>query len=298
VLSVLKSLAEEYIDRQGGGDGIYSTPIPELTIMRASHEISPHRMIYKPALCIVVQGAKQVMFGEDTLTYTAGAALVVSVETPALGRVAEASHAQPYLGLTLEFDSLVVREMAAVINQPPVNASEESGLFVETLSKPVIDCISRIIRLCETPEAIPVLYPAIVKEIFYWLLTGNNAARIARIGLPDGHTQRIASAIHVLRENFALPVRVEDLAITARMSLSSFHHHFKNLTAMSPLQYQKQIRLLEARRLLASDAANVTQAALRVGYESPSQFSREYLRMFGTQPKQDAINSKIAGLPL
>jgi AraC-like DNA-binding protein len=156
----------------------------------------------------------------------------------------------------------------------------------------------RLVRLLATPKAIPVLYPSIMREIYYWLLSGPNAGAICKIALPNGHTQRIADAIYVLRENFSRSIRIEELAATARMSPSSFHQHFKTLTSMTPLQYQKQLRLLEARRLMVSDAANVTRAALQVGYESPSQFSREYARMFGTPPKRDAMTMKAMAMPV
>ena len=167
-------------------------------------------------------------------------------------------------------------------------------MFVDALVSPVADCVARLIRLLDTPGAVPILYPSIMRELSFWLLTGPSGGRIARLALPSGHAQRIADAINVMREDIARPVRVEELAGAARMSPSSFHKHFKMLTSMTPLQYQKQLRLLEARRLMTADAANVANAAYRVGYESPSQFSREYARMFGAPPKRDVTALRTA----
>ena len=147
--------------------------------------------------------------------------------------------------------------------------------------------MTRLIRLLATPQAIPLLVPAIQRELCFWLLTGRHGSEICKLAHPDSHTQRIAQAIHVLRGDFARPIRIEELAAAARMSASSFHQHFKALTSMTPLQYQKNLRLLEARRLMLDETANATAAAYRVGYESPSQFSREYARMFGAPPRRD-----------
>jgi transcriptional regulator GlxA family with amidase domain len=154
--------------------------------------------------------------------------------------------------------------------------------------------MQRLMRVLDTPKAIPVLYPAIMREICFWLLTGAHGGEVRKLGLPDSHTRRITDAIYLLRDNFARPIRVEELAAAARMSLSSFHQHFKTLTSMTPLQYQKQLRLLEARRLMTADGANVSSAAYRVGYESASQFSREYSRMFGAAPKRDAMELRAS----
>ena len=151
----------------------------------------------------------------------------------------------------------------------------------------LIDCTLRTIRLLETPKAIPVLYPAIMREICYWLLTGPHGGEVMRMTLANSHAERVVKAIHTLRDRFAEPIRIDELASIAKMSPSAFHRQFKAITAMTPLQYQKQLRLLEARRLIVAEAANVETAAFQVGYESPSQFSREYSRMFGAPPRRD-----------
>jgi transcriptional regulator GlxA family with amidase domain len=170
--------------------------------------------------------------------------------------------------------------------------TEDFSVFVEDLREPLADCLVRLIRLLSMPNAIPILYPSIMREICFWLLTGPHADEVRRFALPNGQTQRITRAIQILREQYSRPLRIEELAVAAGMSASSFHQHFRALTAMTPLQYQKQLRLLEARRLLIDGGINTAHAAYRVGYESASQFSREYARMFGQPPKRDVTEVK------
>jgi AraC-like DNA-binding protein len=240
-----------------------------------------------------VQGAKQVTFGKRTLDYDELQCLIISVDLPAIGRVTRASATRPYMAIALEFDVQVMRAVMEELDNPPrPNDAADPGIFVDTMVEPLADCMLRLVRLLETPQAIPVLYPAIMREVCFWLLTGANGGEVCKHVLPDSHTRRIAAAIFMLRDNFTRPIRVEDLATAARMSPSSFHEHFKALTSMTPLQYQKHLRLLEARRLMLSDGANASSAAYQVGYESASQFSREYSRMFGVAPKRDALELK------
>ena len=290
----LIDVVRNYTDARGGADGLFTTAIDGLSLIRSSRETVPNHIIYKPSLCIVVQGGKQIMFGDDVFDYAAMQALVISVELPVLGRVTQASAAKPFLGIIIEFDVGVLREILEQLDTPPKPAGDLGlGVFVADFDGPLADCVLRVVRMLDTPKAIPVLYPSIMREICFWLLTGTNAGEVCKLALPDSHTQRIAEAIHILRNQFSRAVRVEELAVAARMSPSTFHQHFKMLTSMTPLQYQKQLRLLEARRLMMSDAANVETAAYQVGYESPSQFSREYSRMFGTPPKRDVAALKI-----
>ena len=274
------------------GESPFFTSVEGLTILRSNHEKPPNHILFKPALCIVVQGAKWVMFGDRRFDYRAGQAVVISVEMPLYGRLAEASPSEPYLGVIIEFDLAIMREVLEGLSSPLQPVGEpKPGLFVADLDESLTDCTLRMVRLLGTPDAIPVLRPLIMREICYWLLTGPHGGEIASIALANTHTQSIIHAIHALRDRFAEPIRIEELARTARMSSSAFHRQFKAITSMTPLQYQKQLRLLEARRLLITDAANVEAAAFQVGYESPSQFNREYSRMFGAPPRRD-----IAGL--
>jgi AraC-like DNA-binding protein len=292
--SALADALIRYTDARGGGDGFYATPADGLYLMRASGEALPAiPSIYRPALCIVAQGAKQVMLGEATFGYGEGQALVVSLELPMLGKVTRASAQRPFLGLNLDLDVRIMREVMAQLDPPPRPSPGGLGLFVDALGEPLVDCVLRLVRLLDTPEAVPVIRPAIMREICYWLLAGPNASEVCKIGLPSGPTQRIAEAIHRLREDITRPVRIEQLAAAVKMSPSSFHQHFRTLTSMTPLQYQKQLRLLEARRLMLAGQANAASAAYQVGYESASQFSREYARMFGAPPRRDVVETRV-----
>jgi len=264
-----------------------------MNFIRLSEKTQPNGMIYVPSLCITVQGAKEVTFGDSVFDYGEMAFLLVSVEMPAFGRVTRASKERPYIGITIDLDVGIFREVMDELDEAPTPTNDQGiGVFAATLEGGLADCVERLVRLLDTPRAIPILRPTILREICYWLLTGPNAGEVCKLVLPNSHMRRIADAIYLLRGNFTKPVRIEHLAATARMSPSSFHHHFKLLTAMTPLQYQKRLRLLEARRLMASEDINVSHAAFQVGYESPSQFSRDYSRMFGTPPKRNVTELK------
>lgn len=293
--SPLARALSQFIDTHGGGEGILATSVAGLALFRATDTISPSHTHYKPCLCVVAQGAKQVSFGREVLDYDEQQCLIVSIDVPVVGRITRASPEVPYLAMVLELDTQAMRQVMAELDNPPRPRDEViAGLFVETLAEPLADCFLRLVRMLETPGATAALYPAIMREICYWLLTGRHGAEVCKLTLPGSHTLRIAGAISHLRENFTRSVRVEELAQAAGMSASSFHQHFKALTSMTPLQYQKQLRLLEARRLMLTDGANVSSAAYQVGYESASQFSREYARKFGAAPKRDATELKGA----
>ncbi|MDQ0474382.1 AraC-like DNA-binding protein [Labrys wisconsinensis] len=245
-------------------------------------------------MCIVAQGAKWATFGGNRLEYRAGQALVVGVETPSIGRVVEATPDEPCLVLAFELDLAIVRSVAEGLDAPPRASGEPGrGVFVTDFQGPLADCALRLVRLLDTPKAIPTLYPVIMREICYWLLTGPHGGDVARMTLANSPSQRVIGAMHSLRSRFRETVRIEDLAAIAQMSPSAFHRQFKALTSLTPLQYQKQLRLLEARRLMISRAVNVEAASFQVGYESPSQFSREYARTFGAPPKRDAERMQI-----
>lgn len=298
MLDTLKQAIHTFIDRTASeADGRFETPVPALSVSRVTHPVMPNHMIYRPTICVVVQGAKEIMVGDRVFEYGEMQSLIVTFEVPAVGQITKASKQEPYIGLNIDFDVTILREVMEAMEQPPRPVGDgAAGVFVQDFDGVLADCVLRLVRLTETPRAIPVLYPAIMREICYWLLTGPNAGEISKLALPGSHARRMTDAIHLLRENFAEPVRIEQLASVARMSPSSFHQHFKQMTAMTPLQYQKNLRLLEARRLMVSDGASVATAAYQVGYESASQFSREYSRMFGTPPKRDAMDRK--GLPM
>jgi AraC-like DNA-binding protein len=291
--STLLTAVTGHIEAQGGGQGRFDTPMAGVHIVRSYQPMMPVQNMYRPSLCVVLKGAKEILFGETRLHYREMECLVVSVEIPASGRMLGASPETPYVGMTIDFDIAVMREVLQQLADPPVpNTQAGPCVFVGKVDDHLADCITRIVQLAQKPDAVTILYPALMRELYYWMLTGPHGSEIAKLALPETQAERVAKAIHFLRENYNQSVRVEQLAELARMSASSFHHHFKAMTSMTPVQYQKQIRLLEARRLMVSDLANVSEAAYQVGYESASQFSREYTRSFGVAPKRDAMNFK------
>lgn len=271
------------------GEVALQTAIEGLFILRSDYPKPPAHRLARPALCIVAQGAKWATFGGSRLEYKAGEALVIGVETPTVGKVVAASADKPCLVLVIELDLAIARDVAERMTAPPKPSSASAaGVFVTDFQGPLSDCALRLVRLLETPDAIPALQPLIMREICYWLLAGPHGGDIARMTMKNGPSVRVIDAMRSLQSRFNQPLRVEELASIARMSASAFHRQFKSLTGMTPVQYQKQLRLLEARRLMISRNFNVEMASFEVGYESPSQFSREYVRMFGTSPKRDA----------
>jgi AraC-like DNA-binding protein len=276
-----------YTERQAG-ESPFFTAIPGVGVMRSDQPKPPSHILSGPAVCLVAQGAKWGNFGGQQLEYRAGQALVIGVETPSVGRVFEARPGAPCLVLMFALDLTVLREVAETLETlPDVSGPPRRGVFVTEFDGPLADCALRLARLLETPQAVPALYPGIMREICYWLLVGPHGGDIARLALKTGPSRHVTDALKALRDRFREAVRVEDLAEVAHMSVSAFHRQFKALTSYTPLQYQKHLRLLEARRLMVAHGFNVEAAAFEVGYESPSQFSREYARLFGAPPKRD-----------
>ena len=288
-LQELARAVERYTTAHGGSNP-FITAIEGFTILRSEHPGQPSHRIFRPALCIPIQGAKWATFGDKRFDYRAGQALVVSVEMPSRGTVSAARPAEPFLGLVIEFDRAILQDVIEELGIGLKLAGPERarGAFVVELTWQLADCALRALRLLETPKAIPVLYPDILREICYWLLTGPGGNQIVHQTVAHGRERKVIDAIHTLRDRFSQSIRIEDLAVDARMSLATFHRQFKCVTSMTPLQYQKQLRLLEARRLLIASDASVETAAFQVGYESASQFSREYTRTFGKSPRRDA----------
>ncbi|VWB56815.1 AraC family transcriptional regulator [Burkholderia lata] len=293
-------MSDELVERvarltgAAGEESPFATAIDGLILLRSNREKLPAPLIMKPALCVVVQGAKWTTFGGRRYDYGPGRALVVSVEMPATSRIVKASETEPFLGFVLEFDLAMMREVLERLDAPPPQppGTIAHGVCVTDFGGPLADCVLRMVRLLDTPAAIPVVAPLVKREICYWLLAGPHGGEVSRVVFANGHAQRVVAAIHALRGQFAEAIRIEALAAVAQMSPSAFHRQFKALTSMTPLQYQKQLRLLEARHLMVTGAANAETAAYRVGYESPSQFSREYARMFGAPPRRDVVTLK------
>lgn len=283
----LATLINRHTD--GKGDGSHTTDIAPLGFARESSTSTMLHGVSTPMLAIVVQGKKGAVLGEEIYRYGEAQYLVVSVDQPISGFIIEATPDRPYLGFKLDLDPRELCELIAIQTTAIADKKETSvrGFFVSTANLSLLDCALRLIQLLDTPEDIPILAPMMIREIYYRLLIGEQSEAVRQIATSGSNMQRIAAVIQSIKVDFAKPLRVADLAEQASMSPSSFHHHFKQVTSMSPLQYQKQIRLLEARRLMLAEDYNAITAADRVGYESPSQFSREYARLFGAPPIQD-----------
>lgn len=277
------------LERRTGVDGGHETAMPELTFWRFSNPTEPAPVIQQPAVYVVVQGRKQVTVGGETYVYDPSQYLAVSLELPAVGNVVEARPDAPYLCLTLRVDP---RELAALLveTQRPVPRGDHDGraLFVSAVGAPLLDGLLRLVRLLDAPEDIPVLSPLIRRELHYRLLQGEQQGRLAEMAIGDGRLRRVAGAIAWIKAHYAEPLRVEALARRVNMSPSALHAQFSAVAGVSPIQYQKQLRLQEARSRLLSGGTSAEAVAYEVGYASPSQFSREYARLFGQPPRRDA----------
>lgn len=268
--------------------GDYAMPISGLGFYRREQPAAPVVCMVEPCIVLVAQGEKQLWVGGEGYPYDTSRFLVTSLDIPANSEVLAASPEQPCLGLTFKLDLRMLAELIAQGGLPPVRErAVMKGVGIGTVTDGMLAAFARLVALLDEPEAIPVLAPLIQREIHYRLLKSDQAGRLRQICSVDGQGYRIAKAIDWLKLNFDAALRVEELAARVQMSAATFHHHFRQLTAMSPLQYQKWLRLNEARRLMLNEHQDVSSAAFKVGYESPSQFSREYSRLFGVPPKRD-----------
>ncbi len=268
-------------------DGTHDTSIPGLRFVRASKVSEPVYSVYEPSLCIVAQGSKVVMLGKESYTYDSASYLTASVHLPIRGQVVSASPEEPYLCVNLQLDMNVIFEVIQSSNQVTPDRSPSRGVVISRVDDSLLEAVLRLIRLLEAPKDIPVLASSFKREIVYRILQNDENDSMKHFALAGSQGQRIAKVIGMLNREFAQPLKVEEMAKEARMSASSFYHHFKEVTGMSPNQYQKQLRLQEARRLLLAENMEAAEAAFQVGYESPSHFSREYSRRFGLSPIKD-----------
>jgi AraC-like DNA-binding protein len=279
-------------------DGLHDTAIGPLQLMRASAATQALPTVYEPGLCVVVQGCKQALLAGDVLRYDPLHYLVISVTLPIIAQILEASPQKPYLCVRLTIDPREIGELMleAGVGELQV-ADAERGLQLSRVSAPLLDAVLRLLRLLRTPRDVPVLAPLAIREIYYRVLTGGLGPRLRELAVAGSYSQRIARAVDLLKRRYAEPVRIEEVADAVHMSASSLHHHFKLVTAMSPLQFQKQLRLHQARSLMLTEGIDAAAAGHRVGYESPSQFSREYRRLFGAPPRAEIeqVRSVVQG---
>jgi len=285
------------IDRHATEDGVHQTQIPRLSLIRASHPTEPLHVLHEPALCIIAQGRKRVLLGDKVYLYGRDQYLVVSVDLAVSGQVVEAEPEKPYLCFRLDLDAAMLTELLTEAGLDAATGRHPGpGLTLGPATPELLGAAIRLLRLLATPGDIGVLAPLAEREILYRLLTGDRAHKLRQIALANGRLQQVNRAISWIKTHYREPFRVELVASEARMGSSALHHHFKAVTSMSPLQYQKRLRLQEARRLILGASLDAATAGFSVGYDSPSQFSREYSRLFGAPPLRDTERLKTAHL--
>jgi AraC-like DNA-binding protein len=281
LLSTLRRYADVFADPMG----VARTPITGLTVIRATSTSELQYAVSKPLACLVVQGAKHVAMSSLSYSFGAGDSLIITADVPTVSQITRASIVAPYLSIVLDLDPSIISALSVEMKAVPIG--DATPVRVEPTDAPVAEAALRLLRLLDRPASVPILQSQLVREMHYWLLAGRHGPAIRRLGLTNSYAQRVGRAIALLRAEFAQPLRVERLAAEAGMSASSFHAHFKAATSLSPLQFQKQLRLIEARRLMIAKGFSSGNAAFAVGYESAHQFTREYARMFGRPPARD-----------
>lgn len=272
----------------------YRTPIEGLSVSRRLSPSDPFPVVYRPLLCLVLQGSKQAWLDEETVTFSAGRSVVVGMDLPTFAQVSEATPEKPYLALALALDIALVRELAAGMETVTEADRTSPAIAAGEAGEALIDAMDRLFGLLDKPAAAPFLKDGIIREIHFWLLSADHGDILRRIARSGSHTGRISEAAMHIRAHFAEPLTVPDLAKRAGMSESTFHQHFRAVCGTTPLQYQKRLRLIEAQRLMTAEGAPVSTAALAVGYESPTQFSREFARMFGASPRSYRSREPLA----
>lgn len=278
----------DLIRRYVNVEGCLKTAIAPLHLVRYDHCTQSFPALAQPALCILAHGSKEVQLGEERYTYDPLNFMVVSVAMPISGRILEASPSNPSLSVRLDIDPAQINALIAEAGPMGVPARPTGrGLYVEQMDQPLLDAVLRLVRLLDTPKDIAMLAPLVCREILYRLLRGQQGHKLYEIALGNSQTHRVSRAIQWLNGHYQEPLRIDDLAREVNLSVSTLHHRFKAVTSMSPLQYQKQLRLQEARRLMLDQGLEASAAGYQVGYESPSQFSREYSRLFGAPPLRD-----------
>ncbi|KLJ00376.1 AraC family transcriptional regulator [Luteimonas sp. FCS-9] len=285
-MSTLLDLVRGHADAHAPGGGIAATPIAGLSTVHALAPSGLGHDIQRPLACLVLQGAKEVTMGARTFAFAAGDTLVIAADLPTESRIVQASAAAPYCSLVLEIDPAVVADLVADMDVAPDAGAPPIG--VEPTDAELAEAALQLMRLLLVrPSALPVLQAQRVREMHYWLLAGRHGPAIRRLAWPNGSAQRVARAVAALRAGYDRPLPVERLAALSDMSVSAFHAHFRAATSLTPLQFQKRLRLIEARRRMLADGVAASVAAHGVGYASVPQFTREYARMFGQPPTRE-----------
>jgi AraC-like DNA-binding protein len=290
-LSAATKVLAKSIAKWTGNKNQMDTTISDLRLSRWESPTKPTSYTLNASICLIAQGAKRVLLGEETYVYDATSFLISSVDLPVVANIIEATREKPYLGLILELD---LREISQLIVDSglPLNRSQQAqkGMAVGKLSLPLLNTFQRLMDLLDENENINILAPLVKREIFFRLLLTNQGPRLQQIVASGSHSHQISRAIDWLKNNYTRPLHINELAAYAGMSKSAFHNHFRVMTSMTPLQFQKRLRLNEARRLMLTENLDALTVTFEVGYESPSQFSREYSRLFGAPPLRDIKN--------
>ncbi|MCA1515217.1 AraC family transcriptional regulator [Bradyrhizobium sp. NBAIM01] len=286
----LLQIASNYAAAHADGKGLACTPFAGISIIRETAPSALQFAISKPLVALVLQGAKRVAVGATSFDLGAGDSLVISSDVPTVSQITRATAAVPYLSLVVELDPIVIEGLVVEMGAAPYVPSQP--LRVEPTERDVSDAALRLLRLIDRPSSASILQSQVLRELHYWLLAGRHGGAIRALGMADSHAQRIGRAVAIIRADYAKPLRVDRLAKAAGMSHSAFHLHFRSITSLTPLQFQKQLRLIEARRTMLADGASIATASHRVGYESVTQFTREYCRLFGMPPGRDMREAK------
>ena len=281
-------------------DGMVSTPVPGVHCIKLSQTDRRSKKHWRTSFAIMAQGCKEIVLGREVYRYEVGHYTVTPIDLPVISRIAAATPEKPFLALLIDFDPRVLNEIAAPLEKdfPKEFEIGQQAMFVGKANDKMLEAAVRLAKLFRTPEDAPVLGPLIVRELYYHLLRSENGPAIHQFVRSGSKMHKVSQMIHKLRLNLSGDVDVAALAKAASMSRSAFFKHFKDLTAVSPIQYQKRLRLLEARRLMTDEGETAEGSAYKVGYKSASQFSREYSRMFGNSPLRDAVKIKRTGRPL
>lgn len=287
----LLDLCRRYADAHVDPCGVAITPVTGLSIVRALHPGELQAAVCRPLIAMLLQGRKRVTTGIESFEYGPGEIMVIAADVPTVSQITQASLGAPYYSLVLEFDIAILRELHG---STPAEQAHAASVRVGPVDEEVSDAAYRLAKLLGQQDALSALGEGLRREFHYWLLRSVQGPAIRALGAADSHAERISRAVAILRKDFMRTIRVEELADAAGMSVSVFHQHFRAMTTLSPLQFQKQLRLITARRLMLTEGVGIAQTAYAVGYASVSQFTREYARMFATPPGRDVRMAKAS----
>lgn len=280
----LFDLCRRYADMHADQKGVTATPVPGLTIVRSLHPGELQAAVSKPLIALLLQGRKRVTTSLDSFEYGPGEAMVIAADVPTVSQITQASISAPYYSLVLEFDISLLRELQFAESEVQ---GDTASVHIDPIDVDVADTARRLVRLFGQHEALAILGDGLLRELHYWLLRSMHGPAIRALGTTGSYAERVSRAVAILRKDFMRAIRVDELASAAGMSVSVFHQHFRAITTLSPLQFQKQLRLINARNMILAEGVSIAQASYAVGYASVPQFTRDYARMFNVPPGRD-----------